>query len=169
MELIIDREYKELIPPLTPEERAGLETSLIAEGCRDALVVWNGVIIDGHNRYEICKEHGIEFKTIEKSFSDKDAAKVWIIENQFSRRNLPPYVRGELMLKLKPLIAAKAKENQQVFKGNQYVATPQNSATKQIETRKELSKLAGVSHGTISRIEKIVEKAPAKTTKSHKF
>ena len=63
------------------------------------------------------------------------------------------------MLKLKPLIAAKAKENQQVFKGNQYVATPQNSATKQIETRKELSKLAGVSHDTISRIEKIAAKA----------
>ena len=49
------------------------------------------------------------------------------------------------MLKLKPLIAAKAKENQQVFKGNQHVAIPANSPTKQIETRKELSKLAGVS------------------------
>ncbi|MFA5453136.1 MAG: hypothetical protein WC248_06150, partial [Candidatus Methanomethylophilaceae archaeon] len=160
MELIIDREYKELIPPLTPEERAGLETSLIAEGCRDALVVWNGVIIDGHNRYEICKEYGIEFKTIEKKFPDKDAAKVWIIENQFSRRNLPIYVRGELMLKLKPLIAAKAKES---YKSNvgRPSKSPQNSATiSNVETRKELSKLAGVSHDTISRIEKIAKKAP---------
>ncbi len=56
------------------------------------------------------------------------------------------YLRGELMLKLKPLIAEKAKENQQVFKGNQHVAIPANSPTKQIETRKELSKLARVSH-----------------------
>ena len=145
MELIIDREYKELIPPLTPEERAGLETSLIAEGCRDALVVWNGVIIDGHNRYEICKEHGIEFQTIEKDFPDRDAAKVWIIENQFSRRNLPIFVRGELMLKLKPLIAAKAKEKQgqrtdltsgRILPNVGYKQLPQNSA-KAVETRKE--------------------------------
>lgn len=160
MDLVIDREFKELIPSLAPEERAGLEKSLIEEGCRDALIVWNGVIVDGHNRYEICKEYGIEFKTIEKKFPDKDAAKVWIIENQFSRRNLPIFVRGELMLKLKPLIAAKAKENQQVFKGNQHVAIPANSPTKQIETRKELSKLAGIGSNTISRIEKIVDKAP---------
>ena len=160
MDLVIDREFKELIPSLAPEERAGLEKSLIEEGCRDALIVWNGVIVDGHNRYEICKEYGIEFKTIEKKFPDKDAAKVWIIENQFSRRNLPIYVRGELMLKLKPLIAAKAKES---YKSNvgRPSKSPQNSATiSNVETRKELSKLAGVSHDTISRIEKIAKKAP---------
>jgi len=156
MNLIIEQEFKELIPPLSPDEYSGLEESLLAEGCRDALVVWNGVILDGHNRYEICKKHGIEFQTIEKSFSDKDAAKVWIIENQFSRRNLPLYVRGELMLKLKPLIAAKAKENQRGGQGG--VLLPANSP-KATETRKELSKLAGIGSNTISRIEKIAAKA----------
>ena len=158
MDLVIDREFKELIPSLAPEERAGLEKSLIEEGCRDALIVWNGVIVDGHNRYEICKEYGIEFKTIEKKFPDKDAAKVWIIENQFSRRNLPIYVRGELMLKLKPLIAAKAKENLTLSPGRGKKGC-QNSDNL-IDTKKELSKLAGVSHDTISRIEKIAAKAP---------
>ncbi len=160
MELIVEQEFKELIPSLSPDEYSGLEKSLLAEGCRDALVTWNGVIIDGHNRYEICKEHGIEFQTIEKDFPDRDAAKVWIIENQFSRRNLPIYVRGELMLKLKPLIAAKAKES---YKSNvgRPSKSPQNSATiSNVETRKELSKLAGVSHDTISRNEKIAKKAP---------
>ena len=129
MDLIVEQEFKELIPPLSPDEYSGLEKSLIEEGCRDALIVWNGVIVDGHNRYEICKEYGIEFKTIEKKFPDKDAAKVWIIENQFSRRNLPIFVRGELMLKLKPLIAAKAKENQQFHGGTAPGKTlSQNSA-----------------------------------------
>ena len=159
MDLVIDREFKELIPSLAPEERAGLEKSLIEEGCRDALIVWNGVIVDGHNRYEICKEYGIEFKTIEKKFPDKDAAKVWIIENQFSRRNLPIYVRGELMLKLKPLISAKAKENLVTHTKNGYKQLCQNSDNP-VDTKKELSKLAGVSHDTISRIEKIAKKAP---------
>ena len=158
MELIVEQEFKELIPPLSSDEYSGLEKSLLVEGCRDALVTWNGVIIDGHNRYEICKEHGLEFRTIEKDFTDKDAAKVWIIENQFSRRNLPLYVRGELMLKLKPLIAAKAKANLTLSPGRGKKG-PQNSANL-IETRKELSKLAGVSHDTISRIEKIAKKAP---------
>ncbi len=158
MELIVEQEFKELIPSLSPAEYSGLEKSLLAEGCRDALVTWNGVIVDGHNRYEICKEHGIEFKTIEKKFPDKDAAKVWIIENQFSRRNLPLYVRGELMLKLKPLIAAKAKEKQRGGQGG--VLLSQNSVKANVDTQKELAKLSGVSHDTISRIEKIVEKAP---------
>ena len=157
MELIVEQEFKELIPPLSSDEYSGLEKSLLVEGCRDALVTWNGVIIDGHNRYEICKEHGLEFRTIEKDFTDKDAAKVWIIENQFSRRNLPLYVRGELMLKLKPLIAAKAKENQLRTSENRVC---QNSDKQAIDTKKELSKLAGVSHDTISRIEKIAKKAP---------
>ena len=159
MDLIIDREFKELIPPLTTEEYTGLEKSLIEEGCRDALVVWQNVIVDGHNRYEICKKHDIAFNVVEKDFPDKNAAKVWIIENQFNRRNLPIYVRGELMLKLKPLIAAKAKENQ--LSTLAQFAVPQNSAKReQIETREELAKLSGVSHDTISRIEKIAKKAP---------
>ena len=157
MDLIVEQEFKELIPSLSPDEYSGLEKSLLAEGCRDALVVWNGVILDGHNRYEICKAHGIEFNIIEKDFSDRDAAKIWIIENQFNRRNLPLYVRGELMLKLKPLIAAKAKENQRGGQGG--ILLSENS-TKATDTRKELAKLARVSDNTISRIEKIAEKAP---------
>ncbi len=55
MQLKIDSEFQSLIPPLTPEELAGLEDSLKSEGCRDALVVWNDTIVDGHNRYEICQ------------------------------------------------------------------------------------------------------------------
>ena len=159
MDLIVEQEFKELIPPLSSDEYSGLEKSLLVEGCRDALVTWNGVIIDGHNRYEICKEHGLEFRTIEKDFTDKDAAKVWIIENQFSRRNLPLYVRGELMLKLKPLIAAKAKENLVTHTKDGYKQPLANSPNP-VNTREELSKLAGIGSNTISRIEKIAKKAP---------
>ena len=71
------------------------------------------------------------------------------------------YVRGELMLKLKPLIAAKAKENLTLSPGRGKKGS-QNSVNL-IDTQKELSKLAGVSHDTISRIEKIAKKAPVRT------
>ena len=108
-----------MIPPLLPEERKGLEESILKEGCRDALVVWKGhnILVDGHNRYEICTAHGKPFETIEMEFASRDDAMVWIIDNQFSRRNLTPFIRGELALKRKHIIAAKAKKNQQLSEG----------------------------------------------------
>lgn len=62
-----------------------MEASLLNDGCRDALIVWNGILVDGHNRYKICTEHQIEFHTLEKEFEDRDAAKLWIMKNQMSR------------------------------------------------------------------------------------
>ncbi len=67
-EVIINPKFKELIPLLSSEEYEGLEKSIIIEGCRDALILWNKAIVDGHNRYEICTKHGIKFKIIEKEF-----------------------------------------------------------------------------------------------------
>ena len=86
--LTIDPEFKNLIPPLLLEERTGLEQSILNEGCRDALVTWHGVLIDGHNRYEICKKHGIQFQIIELDFDDRDDVIDWIYQNQLSKRNL---------------------------------------------------------------------------------
>ena len=108
----IDPEFKDLIPPLTSEEYDTLESSIIAEGCRDAIVLWGNVIVDGHNRYTICRKHGIPFNTVQKEFPSRNDAIVWIIKNQFGRRNLPAYERARLALRLKPVIAEKAKERQ---------------------------------------------------------
>jgi hypothetical protein len=98
MEIKIDPEFQVLIPAPSPDELKGLEESIIDEGCRDALVLWEDVLIDGHNRYEICERLGIKFKTISKGFDNRDQAKIWVITNQLSRRNLSPqhisYLRG---------------------------------------------------------------------------
>ena len=66
--MTVDSEFKNLIPPLSPEERQGLESSLLKEGCRDALVLWGDILIDGHNRYEICTKHNIPYKTVQREF-----------------------------------------------------------------------------------------------------
>ena len=108
-ELSVDDEFQSLIPPLSYDEYERLEKSIIAEGVRDPIITWNGTIIDGHNRYGICKKHGIGFKTTEREFESRDAAKIWIIENQFGRRNLSKYDRSVLALQLEPLYAAEAK------------------------------------------------------------
>ena len=99
-ELTVNPKFQNSIPPLAEEEYRQLEENIVAEGCRDALVIWEGVILDGHNRYKICQEHGIDFKTVEMSFNSEEEAIGWILENQLGRRNLNPtqlrYLRGEL-------------------------------------------------------------------------
>jgi len=150
----IDKEFKSLIPALTTEEYTGLEQSIIAEGCRDALVTWDGTLIDGHNRYEICQKHEIPYKTIEKAFGNRDDAMLWIIDNQFSRRNLPVYDRGVLALKKKDIIARQAKEKQKTHTEQGY-----QKSGEAVRTDKELAKMAGVSHDTIYKIEKIEKQA----------
>jgi hypothetical protein len=98
-EIKIDPEFKSLIPEMAAEEKASLEKSILEEGCRDPLVTWDNILLDGHNRHEICTRHGLDFKTVPKVFKDRDQAKLWIINNQLGRRNLTPeqvsYLRGQ--------------------------------------------------------------------------
>ena len=72
--LTIDPEFRDIIPPLMDEERRMLEDSIVANGCETPLTVWNNTIVDGHNRYDICQEHGIPFAIMEKEFDNRDEA-----------------------------------------------------------------------------------------------
>ena len=159
--MIIDSEFKDLIPPLSSEEYKQLEENILKDGIRDSLVIWdNGtdwILIDGHNRFEIAQKHNLPYNQRRMEFPNRDAVKEWIIRNQLGRRNIPAYVRTELALKLKPIIAEKAKE-QQIRKPMESVlqkSVEQNP----INTQKEIAKAAGVSHDTVHKVEKIQEKA----------
>ena len=161
--LSIDPEFRDLIPPLTQEEQQGLLESILEEGCRDPIIVHNNTIIDGHNRYEICREMHIPFKTAPfpgKADPTRDDLKVWIIDNQLSRRNISTFDRVSLELLKEPIIAARAKENQgtRTDLGNNL---PQKSAESQSdrETRTQIAHLAGVSHDTVAKVKKINKKA----------
>ena len=93
-------ELKAYIPPLTKEEFSLLEQNILAEGCREALILWqNGeqfILVDGHNRYEICQKHQIPYKTITKSFADIETVKNWMIQNQLGKRNITEEVKSYL-------------------------------------------------------------------------
>lgn len=153
----IDPEFRAIVPPLTEEEYGGLEASILGEGCRDGLVVWSGIILDGHHRYEICQKHGISFRAVEKEFDSREEAKIWVITNQFARRNLTAFQRAELALRLKPLIAEKAKKHEQAGGGSGI--SGRQKSDKPINTKKELANICGLSHDTIHKAEKIVERA----------
>jgi len=153
--LKIDPEFELLIPPLTDEEFNQLRDNIL-EDCevREPLVTWNGIILDGHNRWKIIQENpGIHYKTIEMIFLSRNEAKAWMIRNQLGRRNLPNYERARLALQLKPLLAEEASKRMKAGK-----ADPTKKSAEG-EVREQLAKAAGVSHDTISKVEKIEAKA----------
>ena len=109
MNVTIDNEFRTLIPPLTKEEFDQLEANCLENGIQDSLKVWNGVLVDGHNRHEIAQKHGLEFKTEEMEFSSRDDVKLWIIRNQLGRRNLDKWQRFDLAKQQEHIEKAKAK------------------------------------------------------------
>lgn len=151
MEITVNPKFESLIPRLTDDEFKQLEENVLRDGITEPLVVWNGTLIDGHNRYKLAKKHGLDFKTREMAFDSENDAEIWIIKNQFGRRNLSKYDRSILALKLKPVIAEKQKQKQ-IEGGRQKVQQKSVEAT---TTQKEIAKLAGVSHDTIHRVETI--------------
>ena len=164
-DLTIDRELRDLIPPLSEEERRMLEDSIVRDGCDTPLAVWNGTIVDGHNRYEICRAHGIPFGVEEKDFPDKDAVMFWMLERQLARRNLETYQRAEIMLKYAPILRKDAARRQATSTGGSDPQLVPNlaQAEKKGRSREGLAKLAGVSHGTLDKVKVLTEKADEET------
>lgn len=172
--IVIDDEFKALIPSLSADELVQLRDNVLRDGCRDPLVVWRYqdhdpergrhvdvcVLIDGHNRHAICTEHDIDFDTVEMEFDSRDDAKLWIVQNQLGRRNLTDFVKAELALVAKPLIEAKARANA-VASGERFGKGSLNSdePIEPVRTDAELAKIAGVGKDTVRKVERIKETA----------
>ncbi|UDG77958.1 hypothetical protein H4P35_11805 [Achromobacter sp. 77] len=108
MEIRVDEGLRAYIDPLTEDEHAALERSLLAEGCRDALVLWGDLLVDGHNRYAICVKHDIPFKTIQHPhFKSIEDVHLWMIENHLGRRSVSDFQRGVLALRKKEILLAR--------------------------------------------------------------
>ena len=90
-EIIIDREFRFLLPILSEQAYSDLEEDILENGIRDALVLWDGILIDGYNRYSIAQKHDLPFNTVSMEFSSRDEVVIWIVRNQVARRNLTPF------------------------------------------------------------------------------
>jgi len=157
MNITINEELRKYIDPLTENEYAALERSILDEGCRDALVVWNDVLIDGHNRYEICCKHGLEFKTVRNTrFTSIEEVFLWMIDNQLGRRSVTDFQRGMLALRKRDIMAARTRE-QAAAPADTNAETPAPAAV--FKTREDIAKVAGISSNTIGQIEKIQKTA----------
>ena len=182
MELKIDEGLKAYIDPLTPDEHESLERSILAEGCRDSLVVWGDLLIDGHNRYGICQKHGLPFNTVQATqFKNMDDVHLWMIDQHLGRRSVSDFQRGVLALRKREIIAerrataaaavnaAKAEASEQSndapWEGDtdpvvaQALASVAKVPDEALDTREALARAARLSAGQVKMIETIQEKA----------
>jgi hypothetical protein len=106
MDPVVNEELKAYIDPLTEDEHQALERSLLAEGCRDALVLWGDVLVDGHNRYALCRKHGLPFRTVQNPrFRSIEDVHLWMIDQHLGRRSVSDFQRGVLALRKREIVA----------------------------------------------------------------
>jgi len=153
--------FRELLTPLTTEEYKALEESICRDGVREPLVVWKGkgMLVDRHNRRDICRDKGKKYRIVEKFFESENEVKLWIWENQKGRRNLSPFRRVGIVLNLKDIIAEQAKEQQRKGKGRGRKGCPKLDKAKgeQVHADKILAMKASVSRNTFRHAEAIVK------------
>lgn len=154
-QICIDDEFAALIPPLSNDEFTRLELSIINEGCRDPIIIWGNIIVDGHNRYKICSIHNIPYSIRHMEFDDRFEAMLWMLQNQLARRNLNDFQRIELVRKFEDTVKAQAEQRMLAGKAAPVGNLPQGS-----KSRDELGKLAGVSGKTYEHATAVLDNAP---------
>lgn len=178
-DIVVLPELKAYIDPLTPDEYESLERSILDEGCRDALVLWGNILVDGHNRFGICQKHGLPFKTIQNErFQNMEDIHLWMIDQHLGRRSVSDYQRGVLALRKREIIAerraqaaaavqaAKAESSSEApWEGDTDPAVAQALAStpkvpdEALDTREALARAARLSAGQVKMIETIQQKA----------
>jgi transposase-like protein len=162
MTITINEDLRAYIDPLTEDEYVALERSLLSEGCRDALVLWGDLLIDGHNRYGICQKHAIAFNTVQnKTFQSMDDVHLWMIDNHLGRRSVSDFQRGILALRKKEIVSSRKTQAQAQPPAENTAgpnATPQ-SAGDPPWSREDVARTARVSSATLGQIEKIQKTA----------
>ena len=146
--LEIKEEFKKLIPPLTSEEFNQLEQNCLAEGIREAILTWNGFIIDGHNRYEIATKWNLDFQTKSKHFKEEEDVIEWMILNQLGRRNITKEQKAYLIGKRYE--NEKQKLGGQISKGLEQNVPP-------ISTAEKIGEEVGISHMQVKRNEEFAK------------
>ena len=151
-------EMEQLLPPLSGEQFSSLESDILENGCYAPIIVNEDmVIIDGHNRFRVCEKHGLSYRMLVFSFADLLEAKQWALDTQKGRRNLDKWELGQIALKLKPEIEAKARANQGI-RTDLSVNSPKGYSP--TDTRKEMAQAVGIGEQAMGRIAQLTENAP---------
>ncbi|PIF19047.1 MULTISPECIES: plasmid replication/partition related protein [unclassified Acidovorax] len=167
MNIVVNEELKAYIEPLTPDEHDALERSILTEGCRDALVLWGDVLVDGHNRYGICQKHGLPFQTVQNPrFQSMEDVHLWMIDQHLGRRSVSDFQRGVLALRKREIMAerkARAATSTETAEATPTADVPEAAATlpapDPLSSREAIAKAARLSSSQVVMIEKIQKQA----------
>ena len=167
MHITVNPELKAYIDPLTPDEHDALERSILAEGCRDALVLWGEVLVDGHNRYGICQKHGLPFQTVQNTrFQSMEDVHLWMIDQHLGRRSVSDFQRGVLALRKREIMAerkARAATATETAEATPAADVPEAAvalpAPDPLSSREAIAKAARLSSSQVVMIEKIQKQA----------
>ncbi|PUE36083.1 plasmid replication/partition related protein [Limnohabitans sp. Jir72] len=160
MNITVNEKLKAYIDPLTPDEHKALERSILAEGCRDALVLWGDVLVDGHNRYGICQKHGLPFQTVQNTrFQSMEDVHLWMIDQHLGRRSVSDFQRGVLALRKREIL-----EERRLAAAAENASPPADAgaepnSTEPLKSRSDIAKAARLSSSQVMQIEKIQKQA----------
>lgn len=169
MDIVVNEELKAYIDPLTSEEEEALERSILVEGCRDALVLWGDVLVDGHNRYRICQKHGLPFQTVQNPrFRSMEDVHLWMIDQHLGRRSISDFQRGVLALRKREIVAER-RTRAAAAPDSTTADMPTDSAPARaiddapaeapLNSREAIAKAARLSSSQVVMIEKIQKQA----------
>lgn len=166
MPIVVDPGLKAYIDPLTSDEHDALERSLLKEGCRDALVLWGDLLVDGHNRYGICQKHGIPFQTVQSTlFQSMEDVHLWMIDQHLGRRSVSDFQRGVLALRKREILTQRQPPAPAEPAAEAPAAPDAAPAaapvveTAPIKSREDLARAARLSAAQVVQIEKIQKQA----------
>ena len=168
MDIVVNEELKAYIDPLTSDEYEALERSILVEGCRDALVLWGDVLVDGHNRYGICRKHGLPFQTVQNTrFQSMEDVHLWMIDQHLGRRSISDFQRGVLALRKREIVALRRARTAAAPSSPPDApaaeapdpSTGSAAAPEPLDTREALAKAARLSSNQVVMIEKIQKQA----------
>lgn len=178
MDIVVDEELKAYIDPMTPEEHEALERSILAEGCRDALVLWGNILVDGHNRYGICRKHDLPFQTMQNTqFQSMEDVHLWMIDQHLGRRSVSAFQRGVLALRKREILTERRTRVRDTDSHAQTQALPATTGSaleeaspvsaaaedvshpEPLTSREAVAKAARLSNNQVGMIEKIHKQA----------
>lgn len=173
MDIVVNEELKAYIDPLRPDEYEALERSLLAEGCRDSLVLWGNVLVDGHNRYGICRKHDLPFNTVQNTrFQSMEDVHLWMIEQHLGRRSVSDFQRGVLALRKREILQERRSRTKPAEEETTAVVeappqspvpdmdAPEPSAKPEpLPSRQAIAREARLSNNQVVMIEKIQKQA----------
>ena len=171
MHITVNPDLKAYIDPLTPDEFDALERSILTEGCRDALVLWGDVLVDGHNRYGICQQHGLPFQTVQNTrFQSMEDVHLWMIDQHLGRRSVSDFQRGVLALRKREIMAGRRSRflasspspgdlPPDEAQPGPAADAPAPPPARPLHSREDIAKAARLSSSQVVQIEKIQKQA----------